>query len=942
MKWLFVLLLSPAVFAGLPATMRLDVTLEDAVWANPTNRLPVRVKLERDHGAWQQLVSADSRRMHQGDHWGALMSEKLGDDGGAFAVALRIEPDPWAKTSGYASYKVTLRRDGEAFAGSWEGEFNGTPVKGAARAVVRPVVETTASFVRPHLLIRAEELPALKAKAQTEWGKAWLARVAALAKSDPDQSRRAVACGFLYQLTGDKAQAAEARRLIEQDVPNWNNVMYVHGAAAGVLQGALAFDLIAETCDTAFRQRMREVFRRKCDYLYYPPVGGFNPNDASNWSAMYRSALGLAALSVLAEAGPMNIEVVAEQVFEPKPSQENVRRVVPLEPGKSIAEWDYAGPVPVPFGAGAVNVDCGAFTPLDRKHFISAEQADKYRNPKLLGGVDFASVTGRRYFTANQLAIMLKVETAGLYQLEVSDRKMEQLVVWLDGHRLNNGDVVRLAPGLYPLKVLASIGVVGNWELVEWYLRFNAVTEAEATAWGWERQQATSLAAVLRERLPGVDPDALRWLGIARQRIANWSETALGDHGWNMEGEAYTQHALRCVLPFERAYRNAQSRSLFPNERVAALYPLCTAKTVFGTDRVTMPGYGPGGGPLGVDNWARGFFLVRPAERAAMLWVWNRTLALADAGKFTMTEGLVDKFDALSAVCHFIDYPAELKETNPAAVLPRVVVDQQKGGYVFRNRWQDGDDFVTTIFLDSDPDDGGWRAPDWADFRIVGLGIEWAVRGIAWGNGASARKLPNPRLHGNVVFVPEAWQRGKRGAQTTKFESAPDGSGIVTANLDDVYLGSANKVTGTRSFAVDYSGKSGAPCLVAVADQVTGSAGSNTWQFCTLPEHKVTVTADGFTIVAGNGASTVARVIQPAAAKITVQPVTIKHEINYHGRHSQADFKRQVINVAGRDTFFVVLTVQPGKAPAVKSVGDKVTVGGLTLRYDGAQIDLSR
>jgi hypothetical protein len=43
MKWLFVLLLSLSVFAGWPATMRLDVMLEEAVWANPTNKLPVRV-----------------------------------------------------------------------------------------------------------------------------------------------------------------------------------------------------------------------------------------------------------------------------------------------------------------------------------------------------------------------------------------------------------------------------------------------------------------------------------------------------------------------------------------------------------------------------------------------------------------------------------------------------------------------------------------------------------------------------------------------------------------------------------------------------------------------------------------------------------------------------------------------------------------------------------
>jgi hypothetical protein len=316
----------------------------------------------------------------------------------------------------------------------------------------------------------------------------------------------------------------------------------------------------------------------------------------------------------------------------------------------------------------------------------------------------------------------------------------------------------------------------------------------------------------------------------------------------------------------------------------------------------------------------------------------------------------VDKFDALSAVCHFLDYPVEvgrdgppgrppvagngapggraLPEQNPGEVLPKVVVDAEKGGYVFRNRWQDGDDFVTTFFLDSDPDGGGWRAPDWTDFRIVGLGTEWAARGIAWGNGASARKLPNPRLYGNVLFVPEAWKRGKTGARPTKFESWPDGSGIVTANLDDIYHGSDAPITGMRSLAVDYSGQSGAPCLVAVADTVTGTAGSNVWQFCTLAEHKVAVSETGFIITAANGATLVAHVVEPVAAKITVAPVTIKHEINYHGRHAQADFQRQVISVPGNERFFVVLTIQNDTAPTMKITTNRVSIGQRTVSFN--------
>jgi len=920
--WLLALGLLATATAGaeLPATMRLDVTLEEAVWASPTNRLPVRVKLERHHGQWEQVVFADSRRLHKGDHWGTLTETAEG-----FVVNLRVESDPWNKVNGFATYRIRL---GENLTGAWEGEFNGTPARGAARAVVQPVVETTPGRGRPRLLFRAEDLPGLQAKAQTEWGKAWLARVAALAKSDPDLSSRAVACGFLHQLTGDKAYAEQARRLIAADVPNWNNVKYVHGAAAGVIQGALAFDLIAETCDAQFRQRMRELFRRKCAYLYYPPVGGFNPNDASNWSAMYRSALGLAALSVLTEPGPAPGELLADQIVEPKPGRQGVTQVVPLEPGQNIAAWEYAGPVPVPFGVDALDLDCGAFARLEQKHFITPEQAENYRNPKLAGGVDFASVTGRRYLTANQLAIMLKVEQAGLYQLEVSDLKMEQVGVWLAGQRLNNGDVVRLVPGLYPLKVLASIGVVGNWEIIEWYLRFNALTENDAAAWVKQRQRARALAAV---------PEAQRWLGIARQRIANWSEQALGDHGWNLEGEAYTQHALRCILPFERAHRNALGRSLFPNERVGAMYSLYAAKTVFDVDRVMMPSYGPGGGPLGVDNWARGFFTVPARDRAGALWAWNRTLALAEAGMFKLTEGLVDQFDALSAVCHFIDYPLDAGNAGAIAgpALPKILVDQKKGGYVFRNRHQDGNDFVTTFFLDADPDGGGWRAPDWTEFRIVGLGTEWAARGIAWGNGASARSLPNPRLYGNVLFVPEAVGR-RQPARTVRFKSHADGSGIVTA--------SHAEMTGTRSLAVDYSGQSGAPCLVAVADKVTGTGGTNAWQFCTLAEHKVAVTDTGFTITASNGASLVARVVQPAAASITVTPVTIRHEINYHGKHSQADFKRQVISVGGAEAFLVVMSLQKGAPPPVTITSQgpttKVRVGEQSIAFDGEKITL--
>ncbi len=57
-----------------------------------------------------------------------------------------------------------------------------------------------------------------------------------------------------------------------------------------------------------------------------------------------------------------------------------------------------------------------------------------------------------------------------------------------------------------------------------------------------------------------------------------------------------------------------------------------------------MHSFGRGGGPLGVDLWARGFGLVPADLKPMSLWGWTRTQKLAEAGK-------------LKAVRHFaVDY----------------------------------------------------------------------------------------------------------------------------------------------------------------------------------------------------------------------------------------------------------------------------------------------
>jgi hypothetical protein len=658
--------------------------------------------------------------------------------------------------------------------------------------------------------------------------------------------------------------------------------------------------------------------------------------------------------------------------------------------GAGVTDWLVAGPFEVeagtdPFandgGDGLVKLDGGALAPapgtavtyrrrdgsrgscafarMDPAHRLSEKRAADLKKPGLAGLPELAAMSGRRYLTTLCLYAVMNVPRAGFYRFDFPLTHLEDVEVRLSGLRVARSElaapfrVTGAGGGLHPLMVVASIAACGNWETMEFPFRMSAVTDAAAEEWlaRKRRRHDYETAVRLSDARTGLalDPqgaEAARWLRVAEQRAASWAARALGEHGWNGEGEAYTQHALRLVLAFAHGFRNVTGRSLTPLPNLGEAFPLYVTKTVFREDHVAMPSYGPGGGPIGVDNWARGFGFVPERCRAAALWAWNRTEAMADAGTFRNPNGLVAALDGLSAAFRFVNYPLDLREEEPANALSRAVADLKKGGFVMRNRWRDGDDCVATVFLDSDPSGGGWRGPDWGDLRLSALGADWVVRGIPWGNGVSTRRrladgtMPDPRQHGSVVVVPELVALAREGksarprapfGQATAWAFAEDGSGIVQADLSNGYAKSSDqpasggttreggppRISMARMVAVDYSGASGSPCLVAVADRMSGTEGRNVWQLCTDSVHEVASDGNSFTIAAKNGAVLKGTVVEPPGARITHEPVSFQHEVNYHGHHAQATFKRTLLGVTGGELFFVVMTVQRGNPPSV-------------------------
>lgn len=279
---------------------------------------------------------------------------------------------------------------------------------------------------------------------------------------------------------------------------------------------------------------------------------------------------------------------------------------------------------------------------------------------------------------------------------------------------------------------------------------------------------------------------------------------------------------------------------------------------------------------------------------------------------------------------------------------------------------------------DMDHEQGNVMKP--ALFSLVSscllISAAWAVRGEGYGQGTARERLDTSQTIG-IVDVAEQNLSFGRLPQATVTHSVvqEDGSGVVSLDMTPVYLHQPRTVTvdpkarpnrvlgevlptirdsgevidlgikAVRSFAVDYSGAAGAPCLVAVGDRLTGTQGSNTWIFVTDRANTVTCEQNAFVITAPNGATLRGTVVRPAKTTIAVAEHAYVQEINYRGNHAHRRFDTKLIQVAGQDRdqdFLVVMTIQRGDAPAVaiagKGAAARATVGRRSVGFDGRKL----
>jgi hypothetical protein len=928
---------------------------------------PLQLDTEMIDGRWDGMVGM-APTFNRGHHRGRVLSWAKTDAGVRLEIEMNIASDPWV-LGGRGHYEVELTWQGD---GRLEGTFAGTfgggyckPEPMAGRAWAQRTIpppkraghQPMAPGEHPRVLFRKADIPRIRQRRKHPVCKAAWERIRS-ARDD------AVCLGVMYQLTGDRKYAQAARPIVWKRTKERGRGSHSTGHVWGerLADVALAYDLCRDAWDDEFNRKIVGYIDWITGRLIYRPSSvspkvNWSPN--SNYHNFLRGGAAIGSLVLMTDRGPEPAPprdpgqeptlLAAPEGYRPTKGVP----VVPYRSGQRLTDWLVAGPLPDPRSAnrdflahlggsadaaprirpGVEVRDDGAsatFEPLERdERFFWGER------------VEFTGVYRRNYdrkedgyFHTAYFLTVVDNDRERIVQWVTGQSGSLELRAWISGREVFDKEFIQLAPGRHPVLIRAHVTETSPWGKIWMEPRLVDATRDQAVADLARRQVLYKLAlAEWKEdhagwqATGGANP---RWLYLAklgRYHMAQCYRHLMGDGGWQIEGEGYTLYSIPLPLEYATAHWKVFGRDVTGRPDVNVFPCRYVAQTIFGGPKPVQQSFSLTDGTMKAGHYARVFPIVPDRYKPAVLWAWHRTMGLTPAGQGRPRVG-----SGRDAVYTLLHYPVELEAKNPAEVLPNVWAAVTKGGYVFRNEWQGAEDIVFQAFLKSEGT-GGWNNPDGGSTRLFGLGHPWAVRGEHPGKVTS-------RWHETVVMLPDDDIRVNGPAKVTHFDPREDGSGVLAADLNAIYLGNRRDakgkvvgtrdlgIRGTRCWAVDYSGRSGAPAVFVMVDRITGG-GRKVWQW-QLPELKgpsdeVSIEGNRFTVRQGQ-ASLVGTFLQPADVQVTHARGKVAVRLIKDRRDETVHRELNAIHASGADAtagdFVVVLTLQKGPAPAVDMEGD--------------------
>lgn len=971
-----------------------QITLEDAMFspANPDDVRELVLDLEQVGDQWSAIYAL-SRNYNMAYHKGAVKEGKLNGDKLDLTIGTDITPDKWI-AGGQGAYNISLTRSADGtLTGNFTGTYNGVKRSGPARGRIYEPVRARdyaplAPQEHPRLLLRKRDLPALREKAKTPFGRAAMEQI--------EKAGTPTALGFLYQMTGDKSWAAKAEQEAEFYLagkkPENSPFVPMMGSWGRLEHLAMVYDLCYDALSADFKARYRAWLGDFGFRVFFAPESmgsNINWHPISNHSANVYSGLALGALALFDEPSAEPRQPTSPFLEETLPPAKDFVPgegvpVVPLTPGKSPTEWLQTQPLrtttpedprEVFYGIEVVNPRPGTGVKVGDFALTFQKMPEANRSAAAHGGLSVghfleapASAKLKEPLTmAIYTVIEVKEPGEYVFQCPVSRANLAQSS--LAGKLLADKQVVKLEKGFYPLMTL-----------VQWRMKWGEIapiltvaTPEDATAWKAAAEQLRAqhgtrmegFAAVLQnwKRSSGGDPMFGRLLRLARFTSTLHCADAVGRGGFQGETSHYHIDASFGHAQLWPIYRRVMGYDLTPDGEYADYLP---RKIVGGPQDIT------GAAAIGDRFFHNLFPVIREEWKPELLTAWHKQAKVADPA--LPVEVL--KPDPVAA---FINYPLGMKPAVIGTKLPKVWEASGLGYYALRSGWDD-DAFIAQIFVKRQIL-SGWNGENAGTFRLRGLGQEWAT-------GTTDRY--RTREQESVVWLPDAeLQDGARG-RLTHFQSDAN-TLVLSINLDEVYetegrywfskfgqlrkivqpgkatdgsvkaVPPASGITGMRAVAFDFSGESGAPCLFALVDRIDGAKDlKRLWLFQpprlagekqdpkAPPAKLAAAEGRGFRITPqGSAPSLLGTFAYPTEVKVNTEPLTWEY-VKTVGTGRGETVKKTIscLSVPGFDHFFFVGTVSAGPHPQVRisgtGLGAVITVGKRTIRFDGEKLVLGR
>jgi len=981
-----------AAGAEAPLPTQFELKLINAVFrgSDPAaNHASLVLNLRQVGDRWERVVGT-AGNLSRGIDVGHVTGSKITDDAVEFSLGMHIVGDGYTEIDEWAHYdvKAAKKEDGR-FYGTWKGDFKGAKREGAALVTKLPPLDPPpAGFTsiepgeHPRLLFRASDLPGLRKKAETPFGKAALAKM-----------NDAIGLGVKYQLTGDKKYANQAQAFVERLMEGEYELARAPGSHHGMLhwaavweQPAVAYDLCYDAWPDDFKRKVERFITMWTNRILYQH-SMFNTQaqyDFGNSEAMwFHFGPALGCLALWGEPGekparPIGFDDVAEvppaEDYEPG----NGVPVVPLKLGASPEKWLATPPLNImaqgdPLeqigGVAAARPEAGTsfsfdygyhkFEPLDKKQvppgggvILNIGTSLSHRHIKRPPGPEIKK-DGPLTMC---LYTVLKSEKEQWVKVSAPFTMQGSQQFTLNGCTLAHGQVVKIGKGLYPLMV--TLRIRARWNHLTPHLA--AATDADREAW---EQNAKQLEANYENERKAWEWDVAAWerTGFNQQyqtlfEITRWAMYTHQREGFGTGGaQSDTSGMCRslALLPANCAvaYRNSFGVDLSPYDDITHFVPRKIFAHIYPKDGepVTLSVNGPNE----IDNqyFALHYPLVPDAWKPAVLWAWRRHVGLEGANT-TPAKLLAGSVDSVYSRA-FVNYPLDGKSAPPQGILPLAWEAPTFGYYGFRNGYLGNHSILVQIYGRFHSGQG-YSVPNAGNFVIGGLGHTWA-------RSMPSLRLHNQRAFANVVLLPnDETNEGARGrllyARTEK-----DGSGAVTFDLSHVYAaaqadrkGKPQKlyekygnipiesafqdsgITGLRAYGVDYSGKSGAECLFVLVDKITGGE-QKLWMWrlkdkvmdkrgdVVLEEGDLDLAkVDGNTVTLTHedGATMRLTFVSPGKLDVKAEKRNIVYTKTYNrgkGVMSAPGIYAQTNDKNAE--FFVIVTIGRGQPPAVKAQG---------------------